>query len=174
MAAGSNGNGNGAHPPDSGDDSAERPKVPAKIPQANGGALYAGGVPGNRGGHGQPPSRVKAALRMDFEERRGVLRDIADGIVRVRLVPTSTCPECAHTWEEAPMSEADVKRQLPTVADRVYALRTMAQFSDLGDTGLPDDGLLQELGQAVVDVVGPAPWLEIERRWVDVLSRRIK
>lgn len=37
-------------------------KTPAKIPQPHGGALYAGGVPGHRGGGGRPRSVVQQAL----------------------------------------------------------------------------------------------------------------
>lgn len=33
--------------------------VPPKIPQPNGGALYAGGVPGNKGGTGRPPNLAR-------------------------------------------------------------------------------------------------------------------
>lgn len=40
------------------------PKTPAKspalVPQAHGGAIHHGGVPGNKGGTGRPPNELKA------------------------------------------------------------------------------------------------------------------
>lgn len=36
---------------------------PPKIPQPNGGALYAGGVKGNKGGTGRPPNALRALAR---------------------------------------------------------------------------------------------------------------
>jgi len=41
------------------------PKRPALVPQPHGGALSTGGMPGNRGGPGRPPSQ----LRRDDEAR---------------------------------------------------------------------------------------------------------
>ena len=48
------------------------------IPQPKGGALLAGGVPGNVGGTGRPPSEIRKRLRGDFDRRRKILREIAD------------------------------------------------------------------------------------------------
>ncbi len=42
---------------------AEIPGKPAKIPQAHGGALYTGGVPGHKGGAGRPKDAWKAKMR---------------------------------------------------------------------------------------------------------------
>lgn len=50
---------------------------PELIPQKHGGALYAGGVPGNRGG-GRPPSAVRQLAREAFEARIPMLADLAD------------------------------------------------------------------------------------------------
>lgn len=36
---------------------------PALVPQKNGGALYAGGVPGNKGGTGRPPNELRRLAR---------------------------------------------------------------------------------------------------------------
>ena len=48
-------------------------------PNANGGALYAGGVPGNAGGSGRPLSAARNAARESFASRIPVLESIADG-----------------------------------------------------------------------------------------------
>lgn len=50
---------------------------PPLIPQKHGGALYAGGVPGNRGG-GRPPSAVRRLARLEFEKRIPTLAKLAD------------------------------------------------------------------------------------------------
>lgn len=51
-----------------------------KIPQPHGGALYAGGVPGNRSSAGtRAPSVIRAVLREDIFHRLPKLRAIADG-----------------------------------------------------------------------------------------------
>ena len=44
----------------------------------NGGMLFTGGVPGNRGGTGRPPSVLRERLRGSFADRVNVLEEIAD------------------------------------------------------------------------------------------------
>lgn len=59
--------------------SAAKAAKPALIPRPNGkGALLAGGVPGNRGGTGRPPSVIRERLRGSFDERVKILEQIAD------------------------------------------------------------------------------------------------
>src|SRR5438093_8534927 len=53
-------------------------KLPALVDQQHGGAIYAGGVPGHRGGPGRPPSALRERLRGSFEDRVNVLEGIAD------------------------------------------------------------------------------------------------
>ncbi|MDA1104650.1 MAG: hypothetical protein O2956_13760 [Gemmatimonadetes bacterium] len=51
------------------------------VPQAHGGALKAGGTPGNRGNvnsPGRPRTRIRTASALAYEERIPVLTDIAD------------------------------------------------------------------------------------------------
>lgn len=50
---------------------------PGLVPQPHGGALYAGGVPGNPGGS-KPPSALRARLRGSLNDRVKVLEEIAD------------------------------------------------------------------------------------------------
>src|SRR2546427_8351809 len=60
-------------------DNSEIPaELPALVPQAHGGAVYSGGVPGHRGGSGRPPSALRERLRGSFEDRITVLEEIAD------------------------------------------------------------------------------------------------
>ena len=49
-----------------------------RIQQPHGGALLAGGQPGNRGGLGKPPSALRERLRGSLDERVVVLEQIAD------------------------------------------------------------------------------------------------
>lgn len=76
-------------------------KVPAKIPQRHGGALYAGGVVGNRGGPGSTPSVLRQTARESLAKRLKVLELVADGepIQKIRLnllaiLPHMKCNLC--------------------------------------------------------------------------------
>ena len=52
--------------------------VPPLIRQTHGGALRAGGTPGNRGGTGAPSSELRARLRGSASERVAIAEEIAD------------------------------------------------------------------------------------------------
>lgn len=52
--------------------------TPTRILQAHGGALLAGGAPGNPGGPGRPPTALRERLRGSLEQRVQVLEEIAD------------------------------------------------------------------------------------------------
>lgn len=113
---------------------------PAKIPQPHGGALYAGGVPGHRGGPGRPPSMLRELLRGSFAERLAVLEAIADGqpIVRVRLPDGSE-------------SETVVSA---SPADRLRALDLMAKYGLGTQMGLPMNGAGEEVPAQVIVIGG--------------------
>lgn len=38
---------------------------------------------------------------------------------------------------------------------------------------MPDDDLMRDLAQAVVEVFGPDRWSEVEAKWVEILTRRV-
>lgn len=59
------------------------PETGALVRQPHGGALRYGGT--NRGGTGRPPSAIREQLRGDFDRRRRILREIADGKAMVRV-----------------------------------------------------------------------------------------
>lgn len=80
--------------------------APVKRTQPHGGALLTGGMPGNRGGTGRPPSELKRRLVGSAWDRVAVLEQIADGepIVHAdiplhRILPHVTCPKCAGPLE---------------------------------------------------------------------------
>lgn len=87
---------------------------PPKIAQPHGGALYSGGVPGNRGG-GRP--RSVATLRAG-ETLEDVVRRIGQVIER----RPDTCPHCGGAVEVMPeLSLAEYARILRTLAGIVFS-----------------------------------------------------
>lgn len=93
--------------------------APSKRPQPHGGALLTGGVPGNKGGTGRPPSELRAQLRGSFAERVKVLEQFADGSMPLR----ERCPKCGH---EEPASLATALPVEPS--DRLRALDMLAKY----------------------------------------------
>lgn len=113
---------------------------PAQVRQPHGGALYAGGVPGHRGGPGRPPSVLRELLRGSFAERLAVLEAIADGqpVVRVRL------PDGTETETLVSASPAD----------RLRALDLMAKYGLGTQMGLPVNGAGEETPTQVIIMGG--------------------
>ena len=56
----------------------DKTAVPPLVRQRHGGALRAGGTPGNRGGAGAPPSELRKRLRGSAAERIAIAEEIAD------------------------------------------------------------------------------------------------
>lgn len=84
-------------------DSSALPNVPALIPQKHGGALLAGGKPGNRGGSGNAPSILRERLRGTIAQRVEVLESIIDGqaiqrteVSLAAVLEHAECPECGR------------------------------------------------------------------------------
>ena len=87
---------------------------PPKIAQPHGGALYSGGVPGNRGG-GRP--RSVATLRAG-ETLDDVVRRI-DQVIKRR---PDTCPHCGGAVEVMPeLTLAEHLRIIATLAEVVFS-----------------------------------------------------
>lgn len=93
--------------------------VPAKVPQVNGGSLYSGGVPGNRGG-GRTPNALKQLARDIINKRQHLERlgQIASGelgeIKEVSIDGIRTKVYC-----ETPMK------------DQINAITTLCKIGDL-------------------------------------------
>jgi hypothetical protein len=122
---------------------------PSKIPQSNGrGALYAGGVPGNKGGPGRPPSILRAELRDDYATRKSFLCEVIDGAVKVKtevplseVLPLVHCPHCGKDGIEAAKGKGNVTIDgltSPSMRDRMAALEHMAKYG-MGTTITPTD-----------------------------------
>lgn len=108
-------------------------------PNTKSGLLYAGGVPGNAGGTGRPPSAVRHAARESFASRINVLEEIADGATTIEL--REQCPSCGY--------ESPEKVRIPlktAAADKVKALDL------LGRVGIPQqrEYVLPEVRERVV------------------------
>jgi len=87
---------------------------PPKIAQPHGGALYSGGVPGNRGG-GRPRSVAT--------QRAGeTLDDVVQRIGQVIERRPDTCPHCGGAVEVMPeLTLAEVLRIFRTLAEIVFS-----------------------------------------------------
>lgn len=55
------------------------PKPGELVPQARGGAIRYGSLPGGPPGPGRPASAIRATLRQSFDERIRILHEIAEG-----------------------------------------------------------------------------------------------
>jgi hypothetical protein len=95
---------------------------PPLRPQPHGGALLAGGLPGNRGGPGAPPSVVRERARTAFHQRIPVLEQIADGQLTVAI--RQRCPGCGH--EPTPAATEVIAREVRP-ADQVAAMRELGR-----------------------------------------------
>lgn len=144
------------------------------VPQPHGGAILDGAAsPENHvPGPGRPPSRVKSALRNDFDARREILNEIADGGVRIDWI--AKCPECGYEGGELDeLSVLAAVGQAPKPSERIKALEVMAKFSDL-DSDRLDRGLIEELGNAVMaEVQDEEAVSRIRERWVRIVAERI-
>jgi hypothetical protein len=87
--------------------------LPAKIPQPHGGALYAGGVPGNEGG-GRRPMTLRQRLAVSLEKRIPILEQIADGEAIVRM--------------RTPEGEESETLVSAAIGDRLKAIDTMGRY----------------------------------------------
>ncbi len=87
---------------------------PPKVRQPNGGALYTGGVPGNRGG-GRPRS---VATQRAGETLDDVVRRMGQVIER----RPDTCPHCGGAVEVMPeLTLAELLKIIATLAEVVFS-----------------------------------------------------
>ena len=94
------------------------------VPQPHGGALWSGGVPGNRGGSGGLPSALRERLRGSLADRVQVLEEIADRPRRLII----ECAKCGHATKVGPpASDADRIRAVDVLAK--YGLGTLREVS---------------------------------------------
>lgn len=139
------------------------------VPEHGRGKIWQGAPANPVAGPGRPPSKIKAALREDFDSRRHLLAGFADGDVSIRI--REKCPECGH--EPEPLSSQEIGKLIPSVAERIKALEVMAKFSDL-ESGRVDTAMVEELGKAVMAEIEDVEVVRrIHARWVEIIARRI-
>ena len=132
------------------------------IPQEHGGALLAGGVPGNKGGPGRPPSAIRGELRAILEDSLDTLKRFSQAQVQISLI--GVCDDCGH--------ESDAGKLPVTIkgSDVTKAIDIAAKYG-LGKPPKYDEELIKEL-HAVVDELAPELSTEIAQRWVQILASR--
>jgi hypothetical protein len=108
--------------------------APTLVPQAHGGALLTGGLPGNAGG--RPPSALREAMRTALSARLGVLQDIADGRA-IRRVKVGAEGEETELWVS------------PDPGDRIRALDVLAKYGLGAATDVTVDQVRERLGRTV-------------------------
>lgn len=127
--------------------SARKKKAPAAataavplVEQPHGGALLAGGVPGNRGGTGRPPNDVREKLKGVVEEGVGVVADILQGrpVQKLRVSIAALTPHivCANCGEQqiTPKDKDSGAVEIEATAsaspkDRISAFDAAAKYS---------------------------------------------
>lgn len=124
-------------------------KMPALIPRPNGaGALYAGGVPGNRGG-GRTPSVVKQLAAAKLPRHVDTLDQIARG--EIVMTFAERCPKCGHV--------ARTKEPMKLSAgERVRAIEVLKEFADTADLVVTHENagtFLECIDRALRELVEP-------------------
>lgn len=110
------------------------------VPQEHGGALLAGGVPGNKGGTGRPPNDVREKLKGVVEDGVGVVADILQGrpIQKLRIsiasvVPHIVCANCGEAQVTPKDKESGAVEIEATASaspkDRITAFDVAAKYS---------------------------------------------
>lgn len=113
------------------------------VPEHGRGKIWQGTPANVVPGPGRPPSKVKAALRQDFDDRRVLLNQIADGDVPAK------------------------------VSDRIRALEVMAKFSDLEGEKIDKGLIEELGAAVMAEVADHDTVRRIRDRWVDIVARRI-
>ena len=113
------------------------------VAQEHGGALKAGGTPGNKGGSGRPPNELRGTLREILERGLPVLEGYIEGRVPVKMV--GKCEECGHEHEDYELLPTDmILFQTTKAADRLKALEIAARYGGVAELALTVDELLEE------------------------------
>lgn len=102
-------------------------------PGPKGGQLRVGN-PGNKGGPGVPPSKIRAAARELLFPRLEILSEIADGVTEIPL--REKCPECGYEPTHEERVEALKDRVKPS--DRVAAMRALEKLAMSGSISVDD------------------------------------
>lgn len=126
---------------------------PKLVPRPDGrGALLTGGVPGNRGGCGAVPSKVRAASRAAYDELVPRLLKMGLGDGTIRLV--GECENCGHTGE--PITMDDVEAAIVAPKEQIRAADVLGKYGLGQAKGVDHEDLVEyvkTLGEQVQDVL---------------------
>lgn len=137
------------------------------IPQPHGGALLAGGVPGNRGGVGQPPSVIRSLSREAWAERLPVLTTIADGeavqtidVPLASVLPHAKCPSCrGNLAAKNPSTAAIVSVRGKASAKPSERVRAMSELSKVGmGAAMSPDDLRERMREQLTVIASRPTW----------------
>lgn len=92
------------------------------VPQEHGGAIYQGGVPGNKGGTGRPSAWIKG-------QATDVVARLVE-IVREELERGADCPKCGANIDHCPNCGKRIDRPMSR-SERFQALRELAKVANL-------------------------------------------
>ena len=109
-------------------------EVATIVPEHGGGALYVGGVPGNAGGPGRPPSAIRLTCRESFAARVKILEDIADGEPIVKIM--------------GPDGRTELGKISASPSDRIKAIDTLGKYGGIEKLTVetPPLGSLAQMG----------------------------
>jgi hypothetical protein len=102
---------------------------PLYLPKTGRGALRRGGKKGNAGGR-NIALKIRKAMLSDLASTQHVLREHAEGKMRVPLV--ETCPKCGYEPASAQDANADMQRFIEMrvpIRDQQRAVKTLAEFT---------------------------------------------
>jgi hypothetical protein len=144
------------------------PLVPSPKPISGGGMIYAGGVPGNRGGTGRPPGLTRRLAARKMPKHVRTLDDIALGKT-VRVI-AGRCPECGFE----PKDEAETQPVLVKPSDRVSAIRELRKLAELSEVVITSENtraFVDCIGRAIAEVCEPHLVPIVHDRAVELFKR---
>jgi hypothetical protein len=119
--------------------------MPVLTPQPHGGALFKGGMPGNKGGSGRPPGLTRRLAGRKMPKHVRTLDDIALG-KSVRVL-AERCPQCGFEPKEKEAAEPIVVKP----SDQVSAIRELRKLAELSEVVITSENT-----RAFVDCIGRA------------------
>lgn len=144
------------------------PVMPPLIPQPHGGALFVGGLPGNKGGSGRPPGLTRQLAARKMPKHVRTLDAIALG--RTTVTIAEKCPKCGFE----PTDKAETAPVLVKPSDRVSAIRELRKLAELSEVVITSENtraFVDCIGRAINEFVEPHLVPLIHDRAVELFKR---
>ncbi len=107
------------------------------VPQPHGGALLAGGKPGNKGG-GRTPSEIRELMRKPLAKLLPIITEIAEA----KDTQTVTCPKCGEKFEATSWVKA---------SDKLKAVDLLARYGIGTSKEVEHKGMVLLMGRSLSD-----------------------